>query len=311
MSVPDTQSFLLPVHQALSDGKELSLADLQERVAKSLRLTPDDIREMMPHGRYSVLYHRVYGAAVYLWRADLVKYPRRGFRQLTEDGNRLLKNPPPRFDLAYVRELPAYKRWRENGRTPATDKGSSPSHAVPEATLEEAEEAVRIAFQRLKGELQADLLARVRQAPPRFLEQVVVNLLIAMGYGGGDADRGTVTGQSGDGGIDGTIKEDALGLDEVYVQAKRYVEGKTVGESDVRNFVGAIDVANTAKGVFVTTADFTKSAKAYVERSSKRIVLIDGKELSRLMVQYGVGIRTRETYQLQRVDEDFFEAGPV
>lgn len=164
------------------------------------------------------------------------------------------------------------------------------------------------AFQRLEDELQADLLARMHESSPSFLEQVVVDLLIAMGYGGGDAIRGTVTGRSGDGGIDGTIKEDALGLDEVYVQAKKYTAGNTVGESDVRNFVGAIDIANTTKGVFVTTADFTMSAKDYVERSSKRIILINGRELARLMVQYGVGVRTRETYQLQRIDEDYFEA---
>lgn len=307
MSVPDTQSFLLPVLKALADGKELSLADLQEQVAESLRLTPDDIEEMMPSGRYSMLYHRVYSAAMHLWRADLVKYPRRGFRQLTEDGKRLLKNLPAHLDLKYVRSLPAYEQWQDNSKDSAADGGPSSLDAGPEVTPE----VVQIAFQRLDGELQADLLTRVRQAHPIFLEQVVVDLLIAMGYGGGDADRGIVTGQSGDGGVDGTIKEDALGLDEVYVQTKKYAEGNTVGESDVRNFVGAIDVANTTKGVFVTTANFTRSAKAYVARSSKRIILIDGKELVRLMVQYGIGVRTRQTFRLKRIDEDYFEAEPV
>lgn len=308
MPVPDTQSFLLPVLKALADGKELSLADLQEQVAESLRLTPDDIGEMMPSGRYSMLYHRVYTAAMYLWRANLVKYPRRGFRQLTEDGKRLLKNLSAHLDLKYVRSLPAYEQWQDNSRAPVADEGLSSSDEVSEAT---PEDLVQIAFQRLEGELQADLLARVRQAHPSFLEQVIVDLLIAMGYGGGDAARGEVLGKSGDGGIDGTIKEDVLGLDEVYVQAKKHAEGNTVGESDVRNFVGAIDVANTTKGVFVTTANFTKSAKAYVERSSKRIILIDGLELARLMVQYSIGVRTRQTFRLKRIDEDYFEAGPV
>ena len=240
-------------------------------------------------------------------RANLVK-SERGFRQLTNEGKQLLENLPSCLDLEYIRSLPAYKRWKANGKTSAAVEDSLPLDAGPEAT---PEEVVQTAFQRLESELQADLLARVRQAPPEFLEYTIVDLLIAMGYGGGDADRGAVTGRSGDGGIDGTIKEDALGLDEVYVQAKKYAEGRTVGEGDVRNFVGAIDVANTTKGVFVTTADFTKSAKAYVERSSKRIVLIDGRELARLMVQYGIGVRTRDTYHLQRIDEDYFEAGPV
>ena len=262
----------------------------------------------MPNGRDAKLVHYEYWAVHNLVRADLVTHVRRGVFQLAANGKRLLDDPPPCFDLEYVRSLPAYEQWRKNSRVPDNDKGSSSLDADPEAT---SEEAVRIAFQHLKGELQADLLARVRQAPPIFLEQVVVDLLIAMGYGGGDADRGTVTGRSGDGGIDGTIKEDALGLDEIHVQAKKYAEGRTVSEGDVRNFVGAIDLANTTKGVFVTTADFTKAARAYVEKSSKRIVLIDGRELARLMVQYGIGVRTRDTYHLQRIDEDYFEAGPV
>lgn len=128
-----------------------------------------------------------------------------------------------------------------------------------------------------------------------------------MGYGGGDTDRGRVTGRSGDGGIDGTIREDALGLDEVYVQAKKYADGNTVGEGDLRNFAGAIDAAGTTKGVFVTTASFTRGAKAYVARSPKRIVLIDGSELARLMVQHNIGVRTRNRYEIKRIDEDYFD----
>ena len=308
MPVPDVQSLLLPVLEALADGKGLRYVDVRTRLTESLRLTRDDTREMEPSDRYTKLQHHSYWATQHLLRAGLVMPVQRGVFRLTDEGERLLKDPPPRLDLEYVRTLPAYQRWQNNGRASAADRGSSSSDVVSEVT---PEDLVKIAFQRLEGELQSDLLARVCQAPPSFLEQVVIDLLIAMGYGGGDAARGVVTGRWGDGGIDGVIKEDALGLDEIYVQAKKYAEGNTVGEGDVRNFVGAIDVANTAKGVFVTTADFTKSARAYVEKSSKRIVLIDGKELARLMVQYGVGVRTRETYQLQRIDEDYFEAGPV
>lgn len=308
MAIPDTQSFLLPVLKALADGKELSLADLQERVAKSLRLTPDDVRKMMPHGRYSILYHRVYTAAKYLWRAGLVKYPRRGYRQLTEEGKRLLEDPPPRLDLTFVQSLPDYKQWQDNSRASAVNESSSSVDVVSEST---PEDAARKAFELLEDELQADLLVRIHQSSPSFLEHVIINLLIAMGYGGGNADRGEVIGGSGDGGIDGVIREDALGLDNVYVQAKKYAEGNSVGVNDMRNFVGAIDGANTTKGVFVTTADFTKPAKDFVKLSSKRIILINGKELARLMVLYGVGVRTHETYRLQRMDEDYFEAGPV
>ena len=152
-----------------------------------------------------------------------------------------------------------------------------------------------------------EVLSWVREAPPSFLEKVVVSLLIAMGYGGGNPAMGRVTGRSGDGGIDGTIREDALGLDEVYVQAKKYADGNTVGEGDLRNFAGAIDAAGTTKGVFVTTAGFTSAAKNYVARSPKRIVLIDGRELARLMVAHDVGVRTLDLVKVQRIDEDYFD----
>ena len=163
------------------------------------------------------------------------------------------------------------------------------------------------AARQLRGALEADVLNRVRTAAPAFLEQVVIDLLIAMGYGGGDVAMGRVTGRSGDGGIDGTIREDALGLDEVYVQAKKYADGKTVGEGDLRNFAGAIDAAGTTKGVFVTTAGFTDAAKDYVARSPKRIVLIDGDELARLMVAHDIGVRTRVRHEIKRIDEDYFD----
>ena len=155
--------------------------------------------------------------------------------------------------------------------------------------------------------LEAEILERVRNAAPALLERVVVDLLIAMGYGGGNAAMGRVTGRSGDGGIDGTIREDALGLDEVYVQAKKYADGNTVGEGDLRNFAGAIDAAGATKGVFVTTAGFTRAARDYVARSPKRIVLIDGEELARLMVQNGVGVRTQIHHEIKRIDEDYFD----
>ncbi len=310
MPVPDVQFLLLPILEALANSKGLRYVDTRARLAESLGLTRDDMQEMEPSGRYTKLQHHTYWAMRHLLQAGLVMPIRRGrdVFLLTAEEKQLLKDPPPRLDLEYLQSLPAYEQWQNNSKAPVNNEGPSSAKAGPEAT---SEEVVESAFQRLNGELQADLLDRMHKSPPSFLEQVVVDLLIAMGYGGGEAARGTVTGRWGDGGIDGTIKEDALGLDEVYVQAKKYAEGNTVGESDVRNFVGAIDVANSTKGVFVTTANFTRSAKAYVERSSKRIILIDGKELARLMVQYGIGVRTRQTFRLQRIDEDYFESGPV
>ena len=202
-----------------------------------------------------------------------------------------------------LRRYPAYVAWR-SASTPSQKE--SKLKTKPRDSTDTPEEALEFAAHQVRRELEYDVLDRVRKAEPAFLEQVVIDLLIAMGYGSGDAAMGQVTGRSGDGGIDGTIREDALGLDEVYVQAKKYADGNTVGESALRNFAGAIDAAGTNKGVFVTTASFTPAARKYVARSPKRIVLIDGEELARLMVAHGVGVRTRVRFEIKRIDEDYF-----
>ena len=169
------------------------------------------------------------------------------------------------------------------------------------------EEMVEQAASKIYTALEADLLERVYQAPPAFLERLIIDLLGKMGYGGGDPQMGRVTGKPGDGGIDGKIKEDALGLDEVYVQAKRYDPQKVVGGGDIRNFVGAIDAEGVSKGVFVTTAKFNSAAETVARNSSKRIILIDGEELTRLMVENGVGVREKTTIEIKRLDEDYFD----
>ncbi len=242
---------------------------------------------------------------MYMERAGLLGRLRRGVYRLTQEGERLLSRKPSRIDLNLLGEYPDFTDWlrRANGPSPSKGVASKQNGDVTDTP----EEVLDRAAQQLTSALEADVLHRVRDAAPAFLERVVVDLLIAMGYGGGDATMGRVTGRSGDGGIDGTIREDALGLDEVYVQAKKYAEGNAVGESDLRNFAGAIDAAGTTKGVFVTTAGFTRAAKAYVARSPKRIVLIDGAELARLMVRYGVGVRTRTLHKIKRIDDDYFD----
>ena len=204
--------------------------------------------------------------------------------------------------MNFLRRYPAYVEWLQ-GPTPESDAihpDSGESTDTPEEALGRAAEAIR-------RRLEDEILARVREAPPVFLEQVVIDLLIAMGYGGGDAARGRVTGRPGDGGIDGTIKEDPLGLDEVYVQARRYADGNSVGGAALREFVGALDTKNVTKGVFVTTSKFTSEARDHAAQSQKRIVLIDGEELVRLMVQHDIGVRVQACYKLKRIDEDYFD----
>ena len=306
MPVPDFQSLMLPVLKALAGGAETPISEVRARVAASEGLTSDDLQELVPSGRQPVFNNRVAWAVVHLGLAGLVERVLRGVWRLAADGEKLLADPPKRIDLNYLRNYPAYVEWRTGVRPP---NGDAPPVSPSDGSLDTPEEAFLRAARQLREALEADVLDRVREASPQFLEQLVVDLLLAMGYGGGDAAMGRVTGRSGDGGIDGTIREDALGLDEVYVQAKKYAPGNTVGESDLRNFAGAIDAAGTSKGVFVTTASFTQAARDYVAKSPKRIKLIDGKELARLMVQYDIGVRRKEPpYEIKRIDEDYFSS---
>ena len=306
MAVPDFQSLMLPVVKALASGREAAISVVRTRVAASMSLTVEDMQEMLPSGRQSVFVNRVAWAVVYLGHAGLVERTRRGVWRLTVEGKALLADPPARVDVSYLRKYPDFVAWRTGKDTPPSsdDDGSVVSE---DRSTDTPEEALEKAALKLREELEAEVLGRVRKATPKFLEQVIIDLLIAMGYGGGDPTMGRVTGRTGDGGIDGTIKEDALGLDEVYVQAKKYADSNVVGEGDLRNFAGAIDAAGTTKGVFVTTAGFTPAARNYVARSPKRIVLIDGRELAHLMVQHGIGVRIWVRHEIKRIDQDYFD----
>ena len=300
MPVPDFQSLMLPVLRALEDGADTSVRKVRERVAKAESLTDEDLREMLPSGRQRTFVNRVAWALHYLLRAALVERARRGVYRVADEGKRLLADPPNRVDIKYLRRFPAFVNEKKK-----SDKGpDEPSPQTPEEALEAAD-------RELTEALEAEVLDRLRKAEPKFLEQAVVALLIAMGYGGGDAARGRVTGKGGDGGIDGIIREDKLGLDEVYIQAKKYASGVGVGE--LRNFVGALVGARAQKGVFVTTADFTASAKEFSAQSPKRIVLINGEDLARLMVGYDVGVRVRDPHRrpilIKGIDEEFFDSG--
>ena len=305
MPVPDYQSLMLPALKALYGSAETPISDVRASVGVAEGLTPEDVRELLPNSSQSVFTNRISWAVIYMTRAGLVERVRRGIYRLTAEGERLLDQTPPRIDNKLLGNYPAFAEWRTRKRTPLT-VGDSVS-ATPDDVADTPEEVLNAASLQLREALEADVLERVQEAESAFLERVVVDLLIAMGYGGGDDAMGQTTGRPGDGGIDGTIREDALGLDEVYIQAKKYAAGNTVGESDLRNFAGALDAAGTSKGVFVTTSGFTNSAKDYVVRSPKRIVLIDGKDLARLMVTHDIGVRRKMRYEVKRIDEGYFD----
>ena len=301
MPVPDFQSLMLPVLRALADGNDTAVREVRERVANAEGLTDKDLQEMLPSGRQRTFTNRVAWALDYLLRAALVERVRRGVYRVADEGKRLLAKPPKRLNIRYLRRFPAFVASKKEA-----EKGPDKPSGTPEEALEAAD-------RELTEAMEAEVLDRLRKASPSFLERVVVSLLVAMGYGGGDASMGRVTGGAGDGGIDGTIKEDKLGLDEVYLQAKKYASGSTVGVGELRNFVGALVGARAQKGVLVTTADFTASAKDFAAQSPKRVVLINGRRLARLMVRHDVGVRVRDPHRrpilIKSIDEDFFDHG--
>lgn len=301
------RALLLPVLKTLADGSETPLADVRQRVASAEGFTSEQVAEVYASGA-TKLATQVQFALLGLERAGLIQRVRRAVYRLMNEGEQLLAEEPEQIDDRLLHNYPSFVEWKErvNARRQSQPQrhASSSTANVPETT---PEETMDNAYQEMRAILAGEILERIRDAEPAFLERIVVKLLAAMGYGGGDVAMARVTGGSGDGGIDGTIKEDALGLDEVYVQAKRYSHGNRVGASDVRNFAGALDTAGTNKGVFVATSSFTRSARDYVERNPKRIVLIDGEELARLLVQHDVGVRTRANYTIKEIDEEYFD----
>ncbi len=269
-------------------------------------MTAEELREKLSSGQ-AIFANRVAWSLTHTMHAGLIRRVGRGVYQITDAGTGVLLGQPENIDISRLREYPSYIEWTRSWGTSSQSDNVPP----PVDVVVTPEEALERAAEELQAELRAEVLQRMRAAPPGFLESVVVDLMTRMGYGGGDPVMGRVTGGSGDGGIDGTIREDALGLDEVYVQAKRYADGATVGENALRNFAGAIDAAGTTKGVFVTTSGFTGTARKYVKRSPKRIALIDGEELARLMVLHNVGVRVRSRHEIKRIDEDYFDQDAV
>jgi len=303
LAVPAFQTFLLPVLRF--SAAEISNSELVVKIADELRLSDDDRTALLPSGRQSRLANRVHWAKAYLSKAGLVATPRRGLTEITLSGKELLANPPERLDLAYLMShYPAIKEFRQ--RTGKPDQDEVKALEVASTAGVTPDEAMRTAYVQLEDELAAELLQRILAAPPSFFERLVVQLVIAMGYGGSIEEAGRALGKSGDGGVDGVIDQDALGLDRIYLQAKRYADG-TVGPGAIRDFFGALDNYKAAKGIFITTSRFSEAATETAERLSKRIVLMDGRLLTQLMIRYGVGCRIEETLHIKKIDEDFFE----
>lgn len=305
MPVPDFQSLMLPVLRAAADG-EISAPEMRERVAGELGLSESDLAEMLPSGRQTTFTNRVAWANVFLQRAGLLERPRRGVYRITEEGRRVLGEAPERIDMRFLERYPAYVEWRRRSAAGADRNHEVPGALPSEDTSATPEEQIERSHTALVAALEADLLDRIRDRPPVFFEKLIIDLLIAMRYGGGREEMGKAIGRAGDAGIDGIIKEDPLGLDVVYVQAKRYGADNTVGRAEVQSFAGSLDGVGATKGIFFTTSTFSRSAREFAERIAKRIILVDGAELARLMVKHDVAVRTRQTFAIKTVDEDYF-----
>jgi restriction system protein len=297
MSVPPFQDFMLPLLEKTSDGGQHTHAEMIERLAEQLHLTGDDRKEMLPSGRKPRLDDRVSWAIVYLRKAGLLENNGRGVFCITERGRDVLRTKPRRIDIKFLSQFPEFQNFRKRSQIPTVAEVDEEPEQTPQEILEAS-------YQNLRSELAQDLLQRVKAAPPRFFEQLVVDLLVSMGYGGSRRDAGQAIGQTGDGGIDGIIKEDKLGLDVVYVQAKRWET--TVGRPVVQAFAGSLEGQRARKGVLLTTSQFSQDAKEYVSRIEKKIVLIDGEQLAQYMIDYGVGVAEVASYVVKKVDLDYF-----
>ncbi|HWL70621.1 MAG TPA: restriction endonuclease [Geminicoccus sp.] len=307
MTVPDYQSLMLPVLIASADG-EVRVGDVVERLADQLHLTPEDRAELLPSGKQTLLGNRVHWAKTYLSKAGLAEITRRGYFSITERGRQALASKPARIDNVFLSQFAEFRDFKDRpSQTVATAPEIQPLEPALVSQTQTPDELMRAAHVQIEAALAQELLDRIRAAPPAFFEQLIVTLLLSMGYGGSAVDAGRALGRSGDDGVDGVIDQDALGLDRVYVQAKRYAEGNNIGAGAIRDFFGSLDRHKASKGLFVTTSTFSPAARETSEFLSKRIVLIDGPQLAKLMIRHSVGCRVEETLYIKKVDEDFFE----
>lgn len=303
MPIPDYQSLMLPLLQFASDGSEHTFSEAIDALAQKFNLGETEVQQVLPSGKQTYLQNRVSWAKTYLVKAGLLETPKRGRFILSTRGNEVLKQNPPAIDNKFLQQFSEFSKFIKVTKPlegVLSDGATSTSDVLtPKESLEKS-------YQFLRAQLAEELLAQVKSASPSFFEQLVVELLVAMGYGGSRADAGQAIGKSGDGGIDGVIKEDRLGLDVICLQAKRWQE--TVGGPVVQAFVGSLIGRGAHKGVLITTSQFSKSATDYAKGlQNLKIVLVNGQQLAELMIDHGVGVAVEATYALKRLDLDYFE----
>jgi restriction system protein len=299
LAIPDFQTIMRPLLEHLADGAVKSNLETIDELSKYFQLTDSELAELVPSGQQFAFSNRVSWAKSYLKNAGLLESPSRSLYKITTRGLEALAQNNQKINLKYLKQFKEYSYGNANSN-------SVKPNEEPKAldTLTPSEQ-IELGYQRIREELEDELLSKIKEASPQFFERLVVELLVAMGYGGSRKDAGQTIGRSGDGGIDGVIKEDRLGLDVIYIQAKRW-EG-VVGRPEIQKFAGALQGQRAKKGVFITTSGFSKEAKDYVAMIDNRIVLIGGKELTNMMVDFGVGVSKVASYDVKRLDSDYFE----
>lgn len=294
---------MLPFLAYMSDNKEHSLRQVIEHLASHFELSPADRQEMLPSGTKPIFDNRVSWAKTYLLKAGILESPKRAIFKITPRGQQVLGQNHQRIDIAFLKQFPEFIEFLRPGNSnesqQATNEQIDTAQSTPEEILEDS-------YQNIRRTLAQDLLAKIKASPPAFFERLVVELLVKMGYGGSIKDAGKATRLTGDEGIDGIIKEDRLGLDFIYIQAKRW-DNQAVGRPDIQSFVGALDGQRATKGIFITTSRFSETAKEYVKTITKKVILIDGVELASYMIDFGLGVSTFATYELKKIDTDYFE----
>ena len=302
MAIPDFQTIMLPLLNFASDGEEHRFRDAVEDLAEHFGLDLEERLELLPSGRYPVFDNRVGWASTYMKKAGLMEGPRRGYLKITSRGLSVLKGQPESLNSKFLERYPEFIAFRS--------KNGQPKSTKRQPTIEDADEktpieAIEIAYQTVRNNLVTELLQQIKSCSPGFFESLVVEVLVKMGYGGTRKDAGEVLGRSGDEGVDGVINEDRLGLDVIYIQAKRWES--TVSRPEIQKFVGALLGKQARKGVFITTSDFSKQAKDYASAIESSVVLIDGEALAGLMIDYNVGTTVESSYEIKRVDSDYFD----
>lgn len=302
MPLPSYDQLMLPLLRLAGAGHADTLGTAEPLLVHEFQLTPEECSLRLPSGQQTVIRNRVGWASFHLMKAGLIVKPKRGQFVITDRGREVLQASPQKLDREYLSRFPEFMEFlagNVRNATTATPIGNSQQEGIT------PDEALQDAFRQLQEELASDMLSRLLQVTPEFFENTVVELLVAMGYGGSRQDAGERIGRSGDGGIDGIIKEDRLGLDTLYIQAKRW-QG-TVGRPEIQKFVGALHGQRARKGVFMTTGSFSADARDYVSQIDVKVVLLDGMQIANLMINAGVGVTPVASYVVKRIDSDYFE----